>query len=300
MQTLQISPLGKIHPILLTSSLMLLVVLTYKGVSIKAPEEFRFNGTGTKRITIKDSVISCLSTNEKISITAVNGAIDFINCNIGTNSGAIYFAYGCYRWFGGTLINTGSTNDGLEFGREGGHLECYGVDLTDATRLISLIDGESQVVHKFVRCLLPSTIRPVTWGAEQCVVEFYNCSDAADNYFEFRREEYVGTTSFDTSVYRSATYDGSNEYSVLIQPNTSVLFKQPLSFQLCEIPSVDLTSSKTVTVELAQYNAGGAPRGTSGVEMSFGFLLRALMRLIWLSVRFSHQARSRFSQPHPT
>lgn len=163
------------------------------------------------------------------------------------------------KWFGGAITKHSTyTPRGIEFSSEGGHIELYGVNFELMARLLYTFHTESGDEAIFSRCKLPSTIRPVTWNNEQWAGNFYNCN-TADGYYEFRREEYVGTVYLDTANARTATYDDTNKYSVLMSPNTDVTQNNSLRFMLTQIPSVDLTTAQTVTVELSAWNSESTP-----------------------------------------
>ncbi len=229
-----------------------------RGIHWRAGEFFSLAAsTGTIANRFIDCIIEGMNDGDTMTLSGQSSFNVFENCDllgddapvlVGRMSSQIVF-YGCKF-----ARETGDANPmrGLHVANENGFLEFYGCDLSDLLRLFNAINAEiGGLAGRFIRCKLPSTVRPATWVSEQSFVEFYNCH-TADSYFAFQSEHYHGTIKFDSSVYRDATYDGVNGYSVLMNSNANATKSQPLRHMIAEIPSVDLTTAKTVTVEIIQ------------------------------------------------
>lgn len=76
--------------------------------------------------------------------------------------------------------------------------------------------------------------------------------DSGDGYQYFEHHYYNGVISEDESIDRQggATYDGTNLFSALFEPNTDVNIYSPLRFKLAELFFDDLSSDTTLTVYL--------------------------------------------------
>ena len=87
-------------------------------------------------------------------------------------------------------------------------------------------------------------------------IELIGCSEldytgtGDDNNSNWNYERYAGAQGeirFDTTNYLTATYDGTNEYSVLLSSDRNNV-NTPLIHEIAEIPASDLTTSIDITV----------------------------------------------------
>lgn len=159
--------------------------------------------------------------------------------------------------------NNGRTEFGAIVGNGGATIEIYNTDLTlFLASSSSLVDADSVADDscriKLQRCKLPTdfTVTLSETILHNSTWDIISCDSAGTGYHYF--EHFDATTGIrleDTSNYLSATYDGSNGYSVLMNPNSRVNRINPQRHKLLEIPASDLESTTTYTINFSASTA---------------------------------------------
>jgi len=226
-----------------------------------------------------------LEVEDTISIGAVNATVIFNDCTLrclGTVSGnfilmstgdGAYFefnstvfvfnnvAHDFYVGNGSTAVfrsctGSGTLQSGLfdNVGNGGTNIEMYDCDLStmvaSSGNLFSSPNiGEDAIRVRLSRCKLPTSFVVNGVGTYRNLnVSMISCSDG-DGYYYSAEYNDIGVIDTDTSTYLNATYDGTNGFSALLEPNANSSIGNPLRHKLCEIPAQDLSSSVDVTVE---------------------------------------------------
>lgn len=241
-----------------------------RGMTLAAGESLQIRAASAGSSRLIDCDLKQLSSSETFTIGAItqDGTIfmDNVNCYVNGTNVALSSNSNVIIWTGGSIQAVAGTPPGLSFGVETGTVQLNGIDLSNCSYAIAATGAESGLILKAVRCKLPSNIGPPSFDTTDGTrFEFYN-SGTADNYYNFDISTYAGEISLDTSQYLDATYNGSTGYSVLMDSNANSTKRLPLYYNLCEIPSIDLTTSKTITVEISQVGSGSAPTALQNDE----------------------------------
>lgn len=168
-----------------------------------------------------------------------------INTDITCNASDQYIRLteGCkLEWLGGTL-NT-NLNYLFKVADEGGIYIVRGVDLSAMTGAGTkfIIDGfgssgDEAVSLEVSGCKLAAANPPVlvndTPAIDGVHISMESCHSGDQPYFQHHMSQ--GDVYLDTSVYRSAQYDGSTEYSAKIVTNANASYVKPLRFKLAEV-----------------------------------------------------------------
>lgn len=102
------------------------------------------------------------------------------------------------------------------------------------------------------RCSMPDNFSMVAAiNDNSFTYEIQSCTDGtnADAFYYFEYHDYYGEVSASTTVYKDATYDGSTGVSAVFDTSANCSLSNPLRYKIATIGGVDLTSSRTVTVE---------------------------------------------------
>ena len=270
-----------------------------RGITLAAGESLKIGSATNAVARIYDCDLKQLSAAEKCSIqtTAQDGVLLLTNVDIGVNATEVTIggSSGSVRWIGGRVYAVSGTPPGLGFGSETGDIAIDCVDLSACSSAINSTGSENGSIVRFTRCKLPSTLGPSSFSATKAPrFEFMNCS-TADNYFEQYLTCYEGAVSLSVAKYLSATYDGSTGYSVKFAASSNASQVSPLYWMLAEIPSVDLTSGATVTVELLQVGSGSSPsalkdsecwilvEGTDSTDLALGKIYKSTEAMLFQS-----------------
>lgn len=171
---------------------------------------------------------------------------------------------------GGALTSASSSSGQVLISAEGNsdvstrfHIRGSDVSQLGSTANLTLISSTSQADAKFERCKVSASLGG--WfetqlgqhrGRPYCHI---HSVASADQYYAFAEGWREGIVEEDTSIYRSggATYDGTNGFSLLYTTGilTTCERVHPLRVKLATLV-VDMTSAKTLTVEICQN--GGA------------------------------------------
>lgn len=142
---------------------------------------------------------------------------------------------------------------------DGCSLEFYD---TDVSQLLTanIFDDVSTSVGRYAlkmrRCKLPASFAafdatPLIASYE---IDIAACSNPAtpdhNAYHYFYYASPLGEVEEDITTYLSATYDGSNGFSALFSSGAKCTRHAPLRYLLGVIPAQDLTSAKTITVDV--------------------------------------------------
>jgi len=159
---------------------------------------------------------------------------------------------GSFYWSGGSFKLTGGTVTDLFIlsTTRGGNIDIQDVDIQDVdgdNYLISDVNTAHDILFK--RCKIPAAVNYMntgpTGGAYR--VRFHSVDDG--NYiYKFLEYYFEGNIQEDIAVYRSATYDGTNEYSAKMVSNANAKeYTRPLRFKLADLWCA---ANPTLTVEL--------------------------------------------------
>ena len=151
-------------------------------------------------------------------------------------------------------------NTGLvsQNGGGGNLLEIYNTDLTQfmgaTSSLVANYSAGNDVAYVKVRnCKWPAGATPYGGSATPVACHFDLAGlDTGDNYAYFYEEDTsLGIAEYDGVQYLSDTYDGTTSFSTQIDTGSTADISAPFIRKLGTIPAQDLTTAKTVSVELA-------------------------------------------------
>ena len=218
-------------------------------------------------ITLNNSAASLMSLLSDGVYAVFNNCTITRHVSSATSSGLVIQAGAKFLFINCTFVNgtvlIASTN-----GSGGSELECRSCDFSgmqtanDPWNLIGAASADDRVVIKLDGCTLPpSTVNMVeTLGCQSIEVSLMRCTnfqgtDDPDAYWYFYYQTYYGVVQSDAGTYLNATYDGTNGFSVVMETTATTGLSRPILHKLVEIPAVDLTTSKTVTVEFVTTDA---------------------------------------------
>jgi hypothetical protein len=182
--------------------------------------------------------------------------------------GSIVMAAGAvFEWFGGTLLTTDTAQLVEEHFNLGGIFRARGVDL-------SIMNGgaifngfgfgtnEAGFYGEIVGCKLnatPPALVTDTPAVDGVYLAMIGCGSAGVPQTHIHTSQ--GDVTQETSVVRTATYDGSNKYSFEMISNVNADFHTPLRFKLAEIWCA---ADPTLTVECTHDAQGSEAGGNFG------------------------------------
>ncbi len=120
----------------------------------------------------------------------------------------------------------------------------------EGTPYLLLTDNSAEAAQITIhRCKLPAT-----WGINSSAgiyeLDITESGSGDDYHYFYHSSSHWGEVEEDTTTYLNATYDGTNGFSVLMSGNANTKILDPVRYKLCTLPAQDLTSSKTITVEM--------------------------------------------------
>jgi len=199
------------------------------------------------------------SGNQGWSWRFINTNVTFLNAG-----GTIYIGYGCvFDWLGGSLLVTDITTLVDVHYAIGGIFRARGVDLSiiNGGTLFNGFGGaldEAGFYGEIAGCKLnatPPVLVTDTPAVDGVYLAMIGCGSAGIPQTHIHTSQ--GDIYHETTVVRTATYDGTNKYCYKMVTNANADFHTPLRFKLAE---VWCAANPTLTVE-ATHDAQGSEAG---------------------------------------
>ena len=238
-------------------------IVSIAGIGFYSSNEFNVRGVGCV-FTFRDC--DPVGSNHNTDFNEFDGSYTLLeNCGIAygggvfrsirTGSGSLVKFSNC-RKAAAHGASTATTLFG-SFGNGGGHFECENSDLSTlfstGESLVTASTASDRVSVAVKRCKLPLNWTYTHTPPSYLVLDITE-SDVGDGYYYFfYKEAEFGQAEIDTVQYiiGGPTYDGSNNFSAQIDTGPDATAYRPFKYKLATFPSIDLTTNRTIFLELA-------------------------------------------------
>ena len=233
------------------------------GMHIGSYTEPNFGAYSGANMLAENCTVKCLSNVNYRSFNSVkgDGAIGkFKNLEYytaGSNS-VFYMSAGANVTIDNLTLHASGTAINVLYdgaGNGSGVLTIKNTDLSSVMSSTGYMFGAMSSIEDLQELHLERCKLPASWSLYASAPSYPNCifsavsCDTGDGYHYFHYRDNFGEVSEHTATtYKSATYDGTNGFSTLMESSASACKEKPLRFKLCELPAQDLTATTTYTV----------------------------------------------------